>query len=341
MHIPNTYISDRLFLWLGVLAALFAIFMHIGIATTDVTRKEWAAPASYVKKHFQPGDVIGVLPQWALQGAEPFRKHPILYREDFSTTDLTRYKRLWLVTAPRLGKWWFRKAFQTQLHTLRKLYWHKEVRHFGPLELHLFQLPAPIPRLYNFGTRKRLRQAEVWYAPPEKPIPGCSTHGNIQWMKRWQPKPGWWHGVGGDFFGRLRQEIGDSPKECLWAVSRTCQVLHVRYRLVPLEGTLSLGHGFGTAAPGKITGTLPPSGPDVKLSLWIENQKVRDFVVSQKHVWRQYSLDFKRLKLSLPPLPPGLSAKQRTGSVEFRISTLRRTKPRLGYCFQAELKTSH
>lgn len=340
MHIPNTHISDRLFLWLGVLAALFALFMHFGIATTNVSRKEWSAPANYVLKNFQKGDVIGVLPQWALQGAEPFRKHPILYREDFSKTDLTRYKRLWLVVAPRLGKWWFRKAFRPQVRNLRKLYWHKQVKKFGPLELHLFQLPAPTPRLYDFSSRKNLKRAEVWYSPPEGDMPGCSTRGSVHYLRRWQHHPGWWRGHGGDFFGRLRQEIGDSPKECLWAVSQTCRVLHVRYRLVPLHGTLTFGHGFGTAAPGKITGTLPPSGPDVKLSLWIENQKVRDFVVSQKHVWRGYKLDLNRLKLTFPPLPPGVSAKQRTGSVEFRISTLRREKPRLGYCFQAELTPS-
>ncbi len=373
------------------MAAIFALFMHYGIATTNITPQGWSRPAQHIIKHYQKGDVIGILPTWALQGAEPLRKYPIIYREDFANTDLTRYRRLWLMVAPRLGKWWFRKAFRQQIRSLRQLYWMRKKSTFKKVELYLFQLPKPRVPLYDFTSRRRLQQAEVWLHKPTydheliqrlrrarratlikkyreaqqflrrtpagmlqsffqpspatlaernlKANPICSSNAQerIHYLRRWEPKPGWWRGKGRYFFGRMIQEVGDSPRDCLWAQPKHCEVLHVRYRLVPYRGTLYFGHGIGTATPSKVTPSIPSSGPDVQIGLWIENQLVRRFVVSEKQKWRTYQIPLHQRNISLPPLPSSIAATQRTVSVEFRIQLPDINKDRPGYCFQAKL----
>lgn len=312
--------------------------MHYGIATTNLSHQDWQPPSQYILKHYQPGDVVGILPAWALQGAESLRKVPLLYLQDWIQADLSRYRRVWLLVAPRLGKWWFRKAFQSQINNLSRLYWLKETTRWGKLTLYLFQLPPPRPILYDFASQTTLQQAEVWLSTPHPNVPGCSNpQEQIQWLKHWQPHPGWWRGSGSYFFGKLIQEVGDTPKDCLWAEPKRCQILHVRYRLVPLEGILHLGHGIATAAPAKVTDTLPPSGPPVQIELWMENQFVRRYTVEQRQFWRTHQLELSRLSLSLPSLPAGLQASPRTVSVEFRIQVPGRQQGRLGYCFQAHL----
>lgn len=312
--------------------------MHYGIATTNLTQQEWTAPAKHILQHLQPGDVVGILPSWALQGAEQLRKAPIMYHPDWTQADLSRYRRVWLLVAPRFGKWWFRKSFRNQINTLRKLYWLKETTQWGKLSLYLFQLPPPRPLLYDFAAHSSVKQAEVWLSTPHPNVPGCSnTSEQVQWLTRWRSHPGWWQGTQSYFLGKLIQEVGNTPRDCLWAEPKRCQILHVRYRLVPLQGTLHVGHGIGTAAPAKVTDTLPPSGPPVQLEVWIENQRVRRYVVTQRQNWRNHQLDLSRLRLSLPPLPATLSPQTRTGSVEFRIQVPGRQQGRLGYCFQATL----
>ena len=340
MQLP-TQLSDKIFLWLAVAATLFALFMHVGIARTNISRQEWAIPAKFIQKHHQKGDLIGLLPPWALKAVEPLRKYPIIYSENIRKEDLQRYKRLWLIVAPNLGKWWFRKNFDAKVKALKRLYWLRQKQVFDKVELYLFQLPPPTPVLYSFSALKNLRNAEVGLETPpnSKRIGRCpsSSLGQIDWLKRWLPHPGWWQGYGNYFFGRIIQEIGDTPRRCLWVEPKRCRIVRIRYRNVPLKGVLCLAQGFATAAPAKVTSTLRVEGPDVELSLWIENQLIKRFRVSPKEIWQKHQIPFSTLSLKLPPtLSPSAT---KMVSVEFQIQVPKRAKGRTGYCFQAELRS--
>jgi hypothetical protein len=90
---------------------------------------------------------------------------------------------------------------------------------------------------------------------------------------------------------------------------------------------MSIEHGFTTPAPGKVTGTVPPTGSDVQLSIWAENKKLKTITVSNRQVWRKTLLDLSKFTWS-----------HKRGSVTFQIQTPNRQSQRVGYCFRATLR---
>ncbi|MCB9643601.1 MAG: hypothetical protein H6728_11065 [Myxococcales bacterium] len=333
MHLPATRWSERLFLWLAIAASAFALFMHAGIYSSRLSRKDWATPTSYIRANYQPGDAVALLPHWALMGAEPLRGIPVLYAEHIAREDLNRYKRLWVLRAPRLGKWWFQKSFERDLQALQRRYWKRSYKRFGPIDVSLFQLPPAPKMLYDFLSLKHLRRAEVGLETPphDQRPPRCaskSPEGDVQWFRNWRARPGWHLGPRNYFFGRILQEIQDTPRDCLWAMPKRCQILRVRYRDVPLQGTLTIEHGIGTAAPGNVAPGIKPSGADVELTVYVEQREVRRFVVSQKQGWRKHHLDLDAYKWRYP-----------RGSVEIAVRPVGpRAGDRPGYCFRAQLR---
>jgi hypothetical protein len=352
VQLPNTRISDKFFLFLAICAALFALVMHAGIAQTNLPRHAWKAAADHIRSQFQPGDAIALLPPWALKGAEPLHDKPVLLSPTIVLDDLSRYTRLWVLAAPRLGKWWFQHAFKSTIKQLDRRYWRQKKwvfawykdpktgrqrfglrndgKGFRRLEVYLFRLPPARPMLYDFLAKRHLRQAEVSLdTPPSRTRQGrCrASAGQVTWLRRWQENPGWFLGRGHYFFGRLIQEIHNTPKDCLYAQPQACRVLKVRYRNVPLQGTMSIEHGFTTPAPGKVTGTVPPTGSDVQLSIWAENKKLKTITVSNRQVWRKTLLDLSKFTWS-----------HKRGSVTFQIQTPNRQSQRVGYCFRATLR---
>ena len=331
LHLPSTRWSERLFLWLALGASVFALFMHVGIYATRLDRNDWAAPTSYIRTQYQPGDAVALIPRWALMGAEPLRGLPVLYAEQIAQEDLSRYKRLWVLRAPSLGKWWFQRSFQHDLDALQRLYWRRTHKRFGPIDVSLFQLPASPRLLYDFLSLDKLRRAEVGLeTPPDaqraQGCPASSPVGQVDWFHRWRERPGWHHGPQHYFFGRLLQEIQDTPRDCLWAMPKRCQILHVHYRDVPLEGALVVEHGIGTPTPSNLTPTIEPSGTDVEIAVYAEHRLLRRFVVSQKQGWRRHHLDLSAHRW-----------KQKRGSLAFAIRPITPSN-RPGYCFRAALR---
>lgn len=333
MQLPDTRWSDRLFLVLAVGAALFALFMHYGIAKTSVSRAEWAKPAKHIQKHFRKGDAVAILPHWALMGAEKLNGLPVLYAEHLANEDLSRYRRLWVLVAPRLGKWWFRHAFKGTLSQMDARYWqkYKDVKSFGKLELYLYKLPYR-PALFDFLAKNNLRKAEVGL---EKPVLSrrettckARTSSEITWMRRWNERRGRFMGKGRYFFGRIIQEIDNTPRDCLWAQPKRCQVLRVRYKNVPLTGRLKIGHGFTTPTPGRgLTPSIRIKGAGVELALYVEEQFVAKWETSMGKRWRDHWIDLSKWKFAY-----------KKGTVEFRIQTPMLSHSRTGYCFQASLR---
>lgn len=350
MHLPNTRISDKFFLFSAVGVALFALIMHVGIAQTNLPPNAWHVAAQQIRTQYQKGDAIALLPAWALRGAEPLKDLPVLYAKYIEKEDLSRYKRLWVLAAPRLGKWWFQHAFSAQIKALKQRFWlqkkyifaqdpktkqktfilRKDGKGFSRLEVYLFKLPPAQPMVYDFSAKRNLRKAEVTLETPDphKRVGRCRrTQSGAQWMRSWQEQPGWFRGRGAYFFGRITQEIRNTPRDCLYAQPQTCKVLKVRYRNVPLHGQLTLEHGFTTPAPGKVTATVPPVGPDVVLSIWVENRKLKTFRVAQKDIWRKAWINLD-----------AYTWPRTKGSVEFRIHTPAYQHHRVGYCFRSTLR---
>jgi hypothetical protein len=318
---------------LTLAATGFALFMHIGIYFTQVSREAWQPPTSYIRQHYKQGDAIGLMPHWALMGAEPLRGLPVLFAEKLHEEDLSRYQRLWVMRAPHLGRWWFQSSFRAPLETLRKRYWLRETKRFGKVIVYLFQLPPPLPLLYDFSQKPVLRSAEVGLETPpdDQRLEGCpprSVVGQVKWLRRWQERPGWFLDERHYFFGRILQEIEDTPRDCLWAMPKRCEILRVRYRNVPLRGALLVEHGIGTATPSNLAPEIKASGPDVMITILAEGRQIGQMRVSQKQGWRRRSFEIS-----------GISSTQSRGSVEFLIQSLGlQHTDRPGYCFRATLR---
>jgi hypothetical protein len=346
MEHPRTPWADRLFFALVLGAAVFALVMHYGIARTDLSRKQWAVPAQYIAKHFQPGDAIVLLPSWALKGAEQLRHAfnkrpgwkrkpiPVLLYEHPSKEDFSRYKRLWVLHAPYLGKWWFVRSFTGELQQLQRRFWRKRHKRFEQLEVSLLQLPKPLPILVDFSALRTLRRAEVRLVQPATSRKQARRSrcryapvGRVSLLRRWRQRPGWFEGRRRYFFGRLIHEVGDTPRDCLHARPLRCQTLHVRYPNVPLRGLLKLEHGIGTPAPGGIAPSIKPGGDKVEIEVWVEQKRLGKFTLHKENLWKTHWLNLSRHQWS-----------RKRGSVEFRIQTPGRRNTRSGYCFRARLQ---
>ncbi|MEM1007791.1 MAG: hypothetical protein AAGJ35_02190 [Myxococcota bacterium] len=335
MYLPATRWAERFFFWLAIFAACFALFMHWGIHQTRIPRQTWSKAAHYIQQHQQPGDVVALLPVWALMGTERIRL-PILHAEFPGREDLSRYRRLWVLHAPHLGKWWFQRSFSRELQDIANKYWRKQIKSFGHVELSLFVLPPAPKTLYRLDQPQFLQQAEVGYETPSKhmPIRGCratSSTGSIDWLPKhaWRSKTLRHRGPRGLFFGPILQEINNTPRRCLWAVPRACRRLHILYKHVPLRGQLHFAHGFGTATPrSALAPTLPPSGPDVEASIFVENQWLTTLRAKHTFQWQKHTV----------PLHPK-HWKRKTGSLHIILQIAGKPQvDRPGYCFQASVR---
>ncbi len=347
MVLPNTKIADRFFFWLTILGTAFALFMHYGIHKTNVEERDWREAAEYVNLHFKRGDAVAVWPTWALRGAQFIQRETILYSYDLTPERLRKFRRLWLVVAPHLGKWWFKRAFSKELAELKKLYWLKEKKSVGQLEVYLFKLPPSPPILYQFADKGALRRAEVGLEAVSSA--GCPKFypGYRFWLSKWIDRPGWWTSPFDRFYwrnppprelrpklhrffvGRILLEVGDEPHLCIWAPTHRCYRTVIRFRNVPLRGRLFLNYGIGTPAPSKVLPTIPPSAPPVRISLYSENRFLNSWTAVQDR-WLRSELNLSSQN--------SYSKSVRKGSLLFKIESIPPTRPNVGFCFAGYIR---
>ena len=207
MATRGTRRSDLALLATAVGVAVFALVMHLGIRATNISPAQWARPAKKIRSVHKRGDIIALVPHWALRGAEAMRGLPVLYAENPHTEDLSRYRRLWVVLAPRLGKWWFLRSFGHITDRLTRKYGKPVERlSFGPVKVLRYKLPVPRHvMLFDFASKESVRNASVWHETPRfhgRAKRRSTTSVRKDYVSRWEEQPGRFYGHGGYYFGR-------------------------------------------------------------------------------------------------------------------------------------------
>lgn len=254
--------------------------------------------AEAIRRDIRTGDTLAVLPWWAARVREHLGELPWVQVRDLAAEDLSRFARLWLLRLPGhfgdLGG-----PFQDGR------YRQVESRKLGGLRLELWDLPEPARVGYDF--RAELRQAQVTVAARPSPR-HCAS-----WIEdRWVCSPRDWN-----YVGRMIVELGDDPREVIWAHPSDEGPIEIRYSQVP--GGQNLLVHTGLTPPAART----PDGAPVTLAVEVAGRPLARLVQPNQT---------GRLAHSLPisDLGPG------PHPVVFRISS-----PHAGmrhFCFSAEVR---
>jgi hypothetical protein len=201
-----------------------------------------------VRGAWAPGDVWVVKPWWAARLREYLGDLPMLQVRDLEAEDLSRYRRVWVVTLPghrALGGGFADGTYRTELD-----------EDAGGLEIRRFELPAPARVVYDF--REQLHTALVrLYA-------GGATKPCTSWVKEgWRCSPREW-----EYVGRVIVDLGTDPREVIWAHPHIAGPVEIGFNRVPGGRTLRVHTGLTPDA------ARAPEDTPVTLTVFINGREI-------------------------------------------------------------------
>jgi hypothetical protein len=195
-------------------AVVWSLFTYARLPLTRPSIGDYSAAAAFVRERFRDGDLVDVHPFYLARPREMLGDLPIAGFRHVEREDLSRYRRLWLLSAFGAEK---RDAVE---RGLGQRYALAEQRRFGRLDVRLYELPEPARVLFDF--REHLDHALVWIDRGTNRIP-CGV-----WeTNRWRCDRSDWNYVGREIF-----EMQGQPREVVfahpvgWGV-KTIEFLHV------------------------------------------------------------------------------------------------------------------
>jgi hypothetical protein len=256
------------------------------------------AAGEHIRAHFAPGDAVATLPWWAARLRETVGDLPWVQARDLAGEDLSRHARLWVWVHPGHEDELF-GPFASGTYTI------EERREFGRGTLLRYRLPEPARVLYDF--RERLFEARVRMIANGTPLP-CS-----RWdQDRWICTPRDWN-----YVGRMIVELGDDPREIIWAHPSDEGPIEVAYGNVPHGTTLRVHTGFTPPA------ARAKDGAPVTLEVEVDGRPAARIVQENR-------TGFFGSDVDLAPFGEGPHA------VVFRVSTARAGMRH--FCFTAEVR---
>lgn len=186
--------------------------------------EDYQAAEKIVRKQWAPGDVLVMKPWWAARIREYLGDLPFLQVDRIESEDLSRYRRVWVVTLSGhrdLGGPFSDGTYVAELE-----------QSIGGLELWRFKLPAPAPVLYDFREQLHTALVRLYVGGGPKP---CT-----KWNQdRWHCSPRDW-----EYVGRVVVDLGRDPREVIWAHPLITGPLEIGFNGVPGGRTLRVHTGL-------------------------------------------------------------------------------------------------
>ncbi len=124
-------------LWTAIpLIVAAEIFQQWNIPRSMPSEEDWISAAEYLKTNKKAGDLIIVVPEWAVQGKVYF--FPMITWKDFGRFDTSSYKRIFEVS--------MKGARSSETTGIKP----EQIQHFGKLTVSRFVLPKPDKIIYSF-----------------------------------------------------------------------------------------------------------------------------------------------------------------------------------------------
>ncbi len=298
LAVPSRAALRLLPLSLIVASSLYAAGFWILSPRSLPTAEDTRAAGEYIRANFAAGDAIAVRPWWAARLRETVGDLPWIQVRDLAAEDLSRYARLWV---------WVHDGYEGELsgpfasgtHVL------EERREFGRGTLLRYRLPPPARILYDF--RARLQEARVRMFSGGAPV-ACP---------RWEQDRFICTNRDWNYVGRMIVELGDDPREIVWAHPSDSGPIEIEYADVPHGSVLRVHTGFTPPA------ARAKDGAPVTLEVEIDGR-------SAARIVQENRTGFFPADVELAPFGSG------PHRVVFRVST-----PHAGmrhFCFTAEVR---
>lgn len=255
--------------------------------------EDYARAAALVRAGWQQHDAVAVRPWWAARIREHLGDLAFIQVRDLASEDLSHFARLWVVLLPGARD---RLAGRYRL---------EEEHDAGRLTVRRYRLGEPVEVRYDF--RAGLHEAQVRMQQQGGMHP-CSRWVDDRWVCS---RRDW------NYVGRMIVELGDDPREVIWAHPSDTGPIEIAYREVPGGRTLLVHTGFTPPA------ARTPGGVPVTLEVLVDGNPLGRVVQDNRTGYFPHAFD-------LDEHGPGPHA------VTFRVSA-----PQVGmrhFCFDAEVR---
>jgi hypothetical protein len=230
---------------------------------------DYQQAAKIVRGQWAQGDVVAVQPWWAARAREVLGDLPFLQVRDLSLEDLSRHRRIWVLTLTghrQLGGPFADGTYQQELE-----------EEIGGLVLWRYRLPGPAQVLYDF--REQLHTALVRLYAGGTPKP-CTT-----WIQdRWHCSPRDW-----EYVGRVIVDLGPDPREVIWAHPLITGPLEIGFNGVPGGKTLRVHTGLTPDA------ARAPEDTPVTLTVFVDGRELGRVAQGDETGYFLHEWDISRL----------------------------------------------
>jgi len=246
--------------------SLYSLFFWLINPALSPDLEDYEQVEKTIRAEFKDGDAIAVRPWWAARAREYVGDLPFIQVRDLAAEDLSLYSRLWVISLPGHHND-LAGPFRDETYRLEK-----EQEH-GSLVLKGYRLPQRAEVLYDF--RKELQSAQVVIRAKNAPKQ-CA-----RWIDdRWVCSRHDWN-----FVGRLIVELGDDPREVIWAHPAD-DPIEIKYTQVPGGKTLLVHTGFTPPA------ARTAEGADVTLLVLLNGREIGKIVQGNKSGYFERQIDF-------------------------------------------------
>lgn len=298
LAVPSRAALRLLPLSLVVASSLYAAGFWILSPRSLPTAEDVRAAGEHIRANFAAGDAIAVRPWWAARLRETVGDLPWIQVRDLAAEDLSRYARLWV---------WVHDGYESELGGpfASGTYRLEERRDFGNGALLRYALPRPARVLYDFRERLQDARVRMFNGQTAMPCPRWEQDRFVCTNRDW------------NYIGRMIVELGDDPREIIWAHPSDGGPMEVEYTDVPHGATLLVHTGFTPPA------ARAKEGAPVTLEVEVDG-RVAERIVQENRT------GFFPALVDLSPFGAG------PHRVVFRVST-----PHAGmrhFCFTAEVR---
>ncbi len=211
-------------------SVVYSYGTYLRLWLTRPALSDYEGASTYVRAHWQEGDLVDVSPFWATRAREYLGDLPFQGFRAPGNEDLTRYRRVWLLSLFGAEQ---REDLRQAMDLKGAL---AQERRFGRIDVRLYTVAGYEPVRYDF--RDALARARVWVEHEDSRRDCVAAPDG-----RWRCSALEWNYVGPEIL-----EIADEPRAVIWAHPVAGEDLVLEFEGVPLGRALTIGAGFSPIA---------------------------------------------------------------------------------------------